>query len=55
MLELQMETSHLPKDSLLPNICLESLPLAISITSVWLECSCILLVTHALILLMLTT
>ncbi len=49
-----MESSHLPKESILPNMCMESLPLAISITAVWLECSCILLDTHTLILLTLS-
>ncbi len=40
---LQMESSPLPKESLLPNMCKENLPLVISTTAVWLECFCILL------------
>ncbi len=43
------------KESLLPNMCMDSLPLEISTTVVWLECFCIFLVTHTLTLLMLST
>ncbi len=43
------------KESLLPNMCMENLPLVISTTVVWLECFCILLVTVTLTLLMLLT
>ncbi len=46
MLELQMKSSPLPNESLLPNMCVESLPLMISSTAVWLECYCTLLDTH---------
>ncbi|KAL7448995.1 hypothetical protein ACHAXS_000181 [Conticribra weissflogii] len=54
MVELQMECSALPKENLLPNMHTESLLLVFSITVVWFECSCILLDTHALTLLMLS-
>ncbi|KAL7448187.1 hypothetical protein ACHAXS_000133, partial [Conticribra weissflogii] len=43
------------KESLLPNMCMDSLPLEISTTVVWLDCFFILLVTLALTLLMLLT
>ncbi|KAL7460396.1 hypothetical protein ACHAXS_000851 [Conticribra weissflogii] len=46
MLKLQMESSHLPKGSLISNMCMESLPLAILITAVWLECIGTILDTH---------
>ncbi len=55
MLELQMESLPLTKESLLPNMCVDSLPLAISTTAVWSKCLCILLDTHALTLLVLLT
>ncbi len=53
MLELPMESFHLPDGSLLPNMCIESLHLAISTTALWLEWSCILMDTHSLTLLVL--
>ncbi|KAL7460902.1 hypothetical protein ACHAXS_001336 [Conticribra weissflogii] len=55
MLELQMESLLIPKESLLPNMCMDSLSLAISTTWVLLVCSFILLDTLALTLLMLST
>ncbi len=55
MLGLHIECSHLPKGSLLQNIYIESLPLVISTIAACQECSCILLDTHALILLTLST
>ncbi|KAL7460245.1 hypothetical protein ACHAXS_002290 [Conticribra weissflogii] len=55
MLGLQRESSHLPTESLFPNMYMESLPLAISTSEVWLECSYTLLDKHFLTLLMLPT
>ncbi len=55
ILKLQMESSQMPKGSHLLKMCMESLSLVISTTSVWLECSCILLDTHTLTLRMLST
>ncbi len=53
MLEQQMESSHLSKESLLPDMFMESLPLVFSTTAVWLEWTCILMDTYMLTLLML--
>ncbi|KAL7447934.1 hypothetical protein ACHAXS_000110 [Conticribra weissflogii] len=55
MLELQMKNLHLPKKNLLPNMHTEGLPLVISTIAMWFECSSILLDTHSLTLLMLST
>ncbi len=51
MLDLQTESSHIPKESILPNLWMESLTLVISTSEMWLEWSYVLLDTCILTLL----